>query len=81
MPKFSFIQFFLNNCYCKCCNKYRQQKLLHLCNQIILKYLSIDSILYYQIKLENHFKDYNWNNSSLNNIENNELIEQIKTLI
>ena len=46
-----------------------------------MKYLSIDSILYNQIMIENLIKDYNWNNSLLNNINNNELILKLKTLI
>ena len=81
LPKYSFIQFFLNNLYCSCCNQFKQQELLHICNRIILKYMSIDSILYNQIKLENLFKDYKWNNPSLNNMENNELLLKLKKLI
>ena len=81
MPKFSFIQFYFNNLYCKCCcNKFRKQEFLYVCNQIMLKYLSIDSILYYQMKLENILKDYKWNNSILNNIEKNLLIKKLKII-
>ena len=43
--------------------------------------MSIDSLLYNQMKLENLFKDYNWNNPILNNIEKNELIDKLKTFI
>ena len=46
-----------------------------------MKYLSIDSILYNQIMIENLLEDYNWNNTSLNSIKNNELILKIKKLI
>ena len=86
LPKFSFIQFFLNNCYCtKCCNKCnfksKQQQILNLCNTTIMKYLSVDSILYNQMIFENLIKDQNWNNKSLNNIENNEYIINLKALI
>ena len=85
LPKYSFMQFFLNNIYCKnwkICSKYKeQQKIIYLCNAINMKYLSIDSILYNQMMIENLLKDYNWNNTSLNNIKNNELILGIKTLI
>ena len=80
LPKYSFLQFFLNNLYC-CLKNHKKQEILHICNNIIMKYLSIDSILYYQIKMENLFNDYKWNNPSLNNIENNELFMKLKTLI
>ena len=43
--------------------------------------MSIESILYNQMKLENLFIDYNWNNPILNNIEKNDLINKLKTLI
>ena len=80
MPKFSFIQFFCNNLYCNCCNKFRKQEFLYICNQIMLKYLSIDSILYYQMELENILKDYKWNNPILKNIEKNALIKKLKNI-
>ena len=88
LPKFSFIQFFLNNCYCrKCCNRgnifrhSKQQQILNLCNTTIMKYLSVDSILYNQMILENLIKNQNWNNKSLYDIDNNENILNIKALI
>ena len=79
------MQFFLNNIYCKSwkkCAKYeKQQEILQLCNDIDKKYLSIDSILYNQIMIENLFRDHIWNNYSLNNIKNNELILKLQNLI
>ena len=44
-------------------------------------YLSVESILYNQIMLENLLKDYNWNNRELNNIDNNEFIIKLKKMI
>ena len=81
LPKLTFMHFFCNNLYFNKCSKFRSQETLHICNKILLKYMSIDSILYNQMKLENLFKDYNWNNPILNNIEKNELINKLKTLI
>ena len=81
LPKFSFMQFFLSNLQCKKCNIRKEQKILNICNTIIMKYLSVDSILNNQIIMENLFKDYLWNNSSLSVIENNELILKLKNLI
>ena len=85
LPKYSFMQFFLNNIYCKSwkkCAKYeKQQEILEICNDINKKYLSIDSILYNQIMIENLFRDHIWNNLSLNNIKNNEFILKLQNLI
>ena len=81
LPKLSFMHFFCNNLYCTQCSKFRSQETLHICNKILLKYMSIEAILYNQMKLENLFKDYNWNNPILNNIEKNDLINKLKTLI
>ena len=78
LPKISFLQYFLNNIYCQCCRKNRKQELINICNKIVSKYTSIDYILLNQIKLENLFKDYKWNDPSLNDIKNNELIIKLK---
>ena len=76
--KISFIQFFLNIFYCKKCNKYYKQEIIRICNELVTKYFSVESLLYNQIMLNNLFKDYNWNHQELNNIESNELISKIK---
>ena len=72
--KMTFAQFFLNNFYCKKCTKYNAQEIIRICNEIMTNYLSVESILYNQIMLENLFKDYKWNNDELNDIGNNKLI-------
>ena len=78
LPKISFLQYFLNNIYCRCCRKNKKQELIDICNNIVLKYTSIDYILLNQIKLENLLKDYKWNDPSLNDIKNNEIIIRLK---
>ena len=81
LPKFHFYDFFYNNIYTqKCCNS-PTQEIISSCNDIITKYYSVDTVIYNQLKLENLFKDYKWNNPRLNNIENIELISQIKNLM
>ena len=78
LTKLRFIHFFLENFYCKSCSKYTPQELIHICNTILLKYLSVDSILYNQILLlENLFKDYKWNNPELNKLDSNKLIIEL----
>ena len=78
LKKLSFYDFFFNNIYCKCCKKIKNQEIINNVNNIIYKYLSIDSLLYNQIKLENLFIDYKWNNPLLNKIGNNYLIIKLK---
>ena len=80
IKKLHFFDFFLNNLYF-CCKKRKQQKIIHMCNKIVYKYASIDGLIKNQILLENFFKDYKWNDPSLNNIENNNLIIQLKTYL
>ena len=55
--------------------------MLNICNIITMNYLSVDSILYNQMRFDILIKDYKWNNDSLNNIENNELMLKLKNLI
>ena len=80
LPKFNLFDFILNNIYCKCC-KIRKHELISRCNEFIAKYYSIENIIYNQIKFDNIFKDYKWNNPELNNFDKNELIIQLKNLI
>ena len=81
LPTLRFIDFFCNNIYGrKCCNLNRQE-IISKCNEIISKYYSIENILYNQMILENLLKDYKWNNPEVNDINNNELIIQLKNLI
>ena len=80
LNKLSFYDFFFNNIYSKCCRKIRNQEIINTVNEILYKYLSIDNLLYNQLKLENLFKDYKWNNLSLNNIQNNQLIKKLKKI-
>ena len=81
LPKLSFIQYFCNNLYCKKCKNSKKQEILEICNSISMKYMSVDSLMYNQMLLENLWKDYEWNNNSLNNIKNNELILKLKEFI
>ena len=70
----------MNNFYC-CLKKCKSQKIIHLYNKIVYNYASIDSIIKNQILFENLFKDYKWNDPSLNNIENNDILIQLKSLV
>ena len=79
-PKLHFYDFLFNNFYCKkCCNS-NKQNFVSTCNEIVSRYNSVDYILYNQIKLENLFKDYKWNDPKLNDINNNQLIMDLKLI-
>ena len=78
LNKLHFFEFLFNNIYCKCCKKRRNQEIINMTNDILYNYLSMDSLLYNQIKLENLLKDYKWNNKSLNDIQNNKMIIKLK---
>jgi hypothetical protein len=80
LKKLSFFDFYFNNVYLKCCKNIKNQEILNLTNEIVLQYLSLDYILYNQIKLENLFRDYKWNNPQLNSIQNNNLIMKLKNI-
>ena len=81
LPKLSFKDFYINNIY-SCFNSHNNsQQIIKTCNEILLKYYSIDYIVYNLIKLENLFRDYKWNDPSLSNIDNNELLIKLKTLL
>ena len=83
LPDLNFFDFLFNAIYddrCKCCKK-DIKKLIQKCNEIIAKYYSIENIIYNQIKIENLMKDYRWNDPRLNNLDNNELITQLKNII
>ena len=56
-----------------------RQDIICSCNGIASKYYTIEDIIYNQMRLENLFKDYKWNNLELNNINNNESIIKLKS--
>ena len=79
IPRLSFCEFIRNNFYSKFCKRMNRQDIICSCNGIISKYYTIEDIIYNQMRLENLFKDYKWNNPELNNINNNESIIKLKS--
>ena len=61
IPK--FFHFLFHLFYCKCCKRSSDHILINSCNNIVAKYLTIENVLYNQMKLESFWKDYKWNNS------------------
>ena len=81
MPKLATYDYLLNNIYNFKQWKSFKQEVITYCKEILLKYLSIDNLLYNQIRLENLLLDYNWNNPNLKYIKNNEFIGNLKNKI
>ena len=75
-----FIYFMLENI---CWNKRikKEYNIIAICNNILSKYTSVETILYNQIIFENLLRDYIWNDDNLNKIGNNYLMKVLKTLI
>ena len=76
--KFCCCDFYINNLYSKCCKRRQNQEMISNANNIVFKYLSIETLLYNQIKLEQLLKDYKWNDQRLNSIQNNPMIDKFK---
>ena len=81
LPKLSMLDYLLNNFYCLKPCKSNKGTIIYSCKEILLKYLSIESILNNQIIFENLLKDYKWNNSELNNIKSSKCILKLKSLL
>ena len=63
-------------------NKIKKEfNIINICNNILYKYSSIETILYNQIMFENLLKDYHWNDNNLEIVENNYLIKKLKSRI
>ena len=80
-PDLNLFDLLFNAIYDDKCCKIDIKKLILKCREIVSKYYSIEYIIYNQIKLENLLKDYRWNDPRLNNLDNNELISQLKSII
>ena len=78
--KINFMQFLLNNIYCKRKKRMKEQNVIDICNNILCKYISIDVILCNQIIFENLLKDYKWNDNDLKNIGNNSLVKKLNLI-
>ena len=61
IPK--FFHFLFHMFYCKCCRRSSDHILINSCNNIVAKYLTIENVIYNQMKFECLWKDYKWNNS------------------
>ena len=79
LKKISFINYLLNNFYCKKLD-FNVQERIETCNEIVKTYMSYENILYNMMVLENLLSDYIWNNPKLKYLNNNQLIGRLKNL-
>ena len=62
LPSPRFIDFLFHNLYFECFGHSSRQALIGSCNDIVAKYITIENILYNQMRLEYLWKEYKWNN-------------------
>jgi len=78
LPSPRFLDFLIHNFYFKCCKPSIKQALISSCNDIVSKYITIENIIYNQIKLEYLWKDYKWNNPQYEKQQKDDLIKNLK---
>ena len=62
----------------RCCKTSKKQLLISSCNDAISKYYTVEDIIYNQMRLENLFRDYKWNDPNLSSINSIESVSEIK---
>ena len=78
LPSPKFYDFLLNFFYFKCCRPSNKQSLINSCNNIVAKYITIEKLLYNQMRLEYLWKDYKWNNPQYGIKEKDDLLLELK---
>ena len=78
LPLPRFIDFLCHNLYFEFFGPSSRQALIGSCNDIVAKYITIESILYNQMKLEYLWKDYKWNNPQYEVKQKDDLILDLR---
>ena len=79
LKNLSLIDFLIDNFKYKK-NKKKSHIIMDICDKIIYKYTSVETILYNQIIFENLLIDYAWNYPSMKKISYNFLIRKLKSI-
>ena len=74
----NLLDFCIHQFYFRCFGHSIKQNLINSCNDIAAKHLTIENILYNQIRLENLLKDYKWNNPNYEMNEKNDFLLELK---
>ena len=78
LPSLNFLNFIIHTFYLKCFGPSRKQSLIRSCNNIVAKSITIENIVYNQMKLEYLWKDYKWNNPEYEIKQKDDLILNLK---
>ena len=78
LPSLKFFNFLGHTFYFKCFGPSNKQSLIKSCNDIVAKYITIEKIVYNQMKLEYLWKDYKWNNPQNEIKQKDDLILNLK---
>ena len=78
LPSLKFFDFIINKFYFKFFGYSSKQSLINSCNDVLAKFVSIEKIVYNQMKLENLWNDYKWNNPQYEIKEKNDLVLNLK---
>ena len=78
LPSMRFYDFLVHKLYFKCFGHSNKHVLIESCNDVLKRYISIENLIYNQIRLESLFKDYKWNNPQYDLDEKNDFLIQLK---
>jgi hypothetical protein len=78
LPSLNFLNFIIHTFYLKCFGPSRKQSLIRSCNNIVAKSITIENIVYNQMKLEYLWKDYKWNKPEYEIKQKDDLILNLK---
>ncbi len=73
-----FYDFLVHKLYFKCFGHSNKHALIESCNDVLKRYISIENLIYNQIRLESLFKDYKWNNPLYDLHEKNDFLIQLQ---
>ena len=78
LPFMRFYDFLVHQFYFKCFGPSKKQAFIDSCNNVIAKYMTVENLIYNQIRLENLLKDYRWNNQQYEIQEKNDFIYELQ---
>ena len=78
LPLMRFYDFLVHKLYFKCFGHSNKHALIESCNDVLKRYISIENLIYNQIRLESLFKDYKWNNPLYDLHEKNDFLIQLQ---
>ena len=78
IPELKFYDFLFHKLYFKCFGPSSKHSLINSCNDIVSTNITIEKLIYNQIKLDYLWKDYKWNNPQYEINERDDFILKLK---